>query len=173
MRTLLTFKQLANFFQNFISFSYIVPYNCISVQNCSITMDIQSAWWILMAWCFSTEASVATVLSFHAFPIVYGSVYAQAQNVGFTGFCALPVCWSVHLSMGTAYVCHLTHCGLVLPYGIKDLNQNWFRLWLVAWLHQAIICTSAGLLSIRQSGKFKPWYIFWSFTKMHLKLLHA
>ena len=26
----------------------------------------------------------------------------------------------------------LTHCGLVIPYGIMDLAQHWLRLWLVA-----------------------------------------
>ena len=37
---------------------------CI-VSALSITMNIQSALWILMARCFSTRASVATVLSIH------------------------------------------------------------------------------------------------------------
>ena len=42
-------------------------------KNWSSTMNIYSALWILMAWCFSTRASVPTVLNtYHAFPVVYG-----------------------------------------------------------------------------------------------------
>ena len=32
----------------------------------------------------------------------------------------------------------LTHCGLVMPYGDKDLGQHWLRQGPVAWWHQAI-----------------------------------
>ena len=36
-------------------------------------MNVESALWILMTWCFSTRALVATVLSTpHVFPTVYG-----------------------------------------------------------------------------------------------------
>ena len=34
--------------------------------------------------------------------------------------------------------CTVTHHGLLTPYGDMDLRQYWFRLWLVAWRHQAI-----------------------------------
>ena len=40
----------------------------------------------------------------------------------------------------------LTHCGLVTPYGDKDLGQYWLKLWLIAWWHQAIIWTNVDLL---------------------------
>ena len=44
----------------------LFPYQCnISVWNWSITMNIYSALWVLMPWCFSTRASVATVLNMH------------------------------------------------------------------------------------------------------------
>ena len=53
-------------FQIVISFSRIVSYySNISVWNWFNTINIHSALWILMAWCFSTRASVATVLSMH------------------------------------------------------------------------------------------------------------
>ena len=29
----------------------------------------------------------------------------------------------------------LTHCGLLTPYGDKDLGQHWLMWWLVAWRH--------------------------------------
>ena len=45
----------------------------------------------------------------------------------------------------------LTHCGLVMPYGSRDLGQHWFRLWLVAWRHQAITWTNVDLSSLRSS----------------------
>ena len=39
----------------------------------------------------------------------------------------------------------LTHCGLVMPYVVRDLSQHWFMLWLVAWWHQAITWTNVDL----------------------------
>ena len=45
----------------------------------------------------------------------------------------------------------LTHCGLVMPYDNIDLDQHWFREWLVAWQHQAITWTSVDLSSVRSS----------------------
>ena len=45
-----------------------------------------------------------------------------------------------------------THWGLVMPYGVRDLDQHWFRYWLVAWRHQAITWTNVGLSSVRFCG---------------------
>ena len=39
-------------------------------------------------------------------------------------------------------------CGLVMPYGNKDLFQHYCSLWLVPWWRQAIIWTSVALSSI-------------------------
>ena len=63
----LTLKWLGHFFfQNVISFSDAVHLMCnIFIWNWSNTMNAYSALWILMAWCFSTRASVATVLTTH------------------------------------------------------------------------------------------------------------
>ena len=38
--------------------------------------------------------------------------------------------------------------GPVMPYGIRDLRQHWFRQWLVAWQHQAITRTNVDLSSV-------------------------
>ena len=63
---LLTFEELNNFFF-FFSFLIFVFNRCnIFVSNWSNAMDIWTALWILMAWCFSTRASVATVLNMHS-----------------------------------------------------------------------------------------------------------
>ena len=43
----------------------------------------------------------------------------------------------------------LTHCGLVTPYGGRDLGQHWCSKWLVAWRHQPITWTNVDLSSIR------------------------
>ena len=43
-------------------------------------------------------------------------------------------------------------CGLVTPYGVRDLDQHWFRLWLLVWWNQAIIWTNVDLPSMRSSG---------------------
>ena len=48
----------------------------------------------------------------------------------------------------------LTHCGLVTPYGTSDLVQHWFRLWLVAWRHQAITWTNVDFLSLRSRLRY-------------------
>ena len=56
------------FFQNKISFSNVVHYEChILVWNLSNIIAISSAQWVLMPWCFSTRASVATVLGKHTY----------------------------------------------------------------------------------------------------------
>ena len=41
----------------------------------------------------------------------------------------------------------LTHSGLAMPYGDRDLDQHWLRLWLDAWWHQAITWTNVELSS--------------------------
>ena len=40
-------------------------------------------------------------------------------------------------------------CGLVTPYGDKNLGHNWLKQWLVARWHQAIIWTNVDLSSVR------------------------
>ena len=45
-----------------------------------------------------------------------------------------------------------TYCGLVDPYGNMDLGQHWFRWWLVAWRHQAIIWTNVHFSLVRFCG---------------------
>ena len=32
-----------------------------------------------------------------------------------------------------------THCFLVTPYDVTEVDQYWFRQWLIAWWHQAIV----------------------------------
>ena len=46
---------------------------------------------------------------------------------------------------------HLTHWGLMTPYGGRDLGQHWLGWWLVAWRHLAITWTNVDLFSIRSS----------------------
>ena len=61
-----TFNDWVIFFQNVISFSDAVHLMCnILIWNWSNTVNVKSALWILMPWCFSTMASVATVLTTH------------------------------------------------------------------------------------------------------------
>ena len=42
------------------------------------------------------------------------------------------------------------HCGLVTPYGNRDLDQHWLR-WLVAWWHQAITWTNVDWSLVKSS----------------------
>ena len=70
----------------------------------------------------------------------------------------------------------LTHCGLVTPYGDKDLGQHWLRKWLVAWQHQAITWNNVDWSSVKSSDNHiratsqeipQP-----SNTKIHLKITY-
>ena len=45
-----------------------------------------------------------------------------------------------------------TYCGLVTPYGDRDMGQHWLRQWLVAWQHQAITWTNVDLSSVEICG---------------------
>ena len=60
--------------------------------------------------------------------------------------------FSVKLWPYCPYLGWLTHCGLMTPYGDKDLGQHWLRQWLVAWRHQAITWTNVDLPSVRSIG---------------------
>ena len=63
----LTLKWPGHCFQNVILFSNDIHNKCNTfVSNRPNTMKVESALWILMAWCFSTRASLATVLSRHS-----------------------------------------------------------------------------------------------------------
>ena len=55
----------------------------ISIWNWSNTMNVLSALWILMAWCFSTRASEATVLTTHpcVFRCLRVNTLRLAQNI--------------------------------------------------------------------------------------------
>ena len=56
-------------------------------------------------------------------------------------------------SLGKYFV--LTHCGLVMPYGIIDHGQHWLRQWLGACQHQAIAWTNVDLSKDKNMSKFK------------------
>ena len=45
------------------------------------------------------------------------------------------------MEYSTAFTQRLTHCGLMMPYGDRDLGQHWLRWWLIAWQYQAITWT--------------------------------
>ena len=60
----------------------------------------------------------------------------------------------------------LTHWGLVMPYGNRDLGQHWLRCWLVAWWHQAITWTNVDLLTLRSYG-IHPMALSWQDLTIH------
>ena len=75
----LTPKQLDNFFQNLVLFGRVVHFEWnIFVWNWSNTINNYSALWILMAWCFSTRASVATVLRMH--PCIVSCLWVNSMR---------------------------------------------------------------------------------------------
>ena len=98
--------------------------------------------------------------------------FSHSFNHGYLMFSAESVDgtepWSteyIHRSWG------LTHFGQVTPYGVMGLGQHWFRLWLVAWRHQAITRTNVD----HQYGTeaFTRGHFCWiSTSKLHLKTKH-
>ena len=46
----------------------------------------------------------------------------------------------------------LTHCALVAPYGYKEFDQHWIRLWLATWWQQTITWANVALSSVRSSN---------------------
>ena len=62
--------------------------------------------------------------------------------------CVLRLQFLPHLSEGN----ELTYCSLVMPYGVIELGQHCFMLWLVAWRHQANTWTNVVLSSVRFCG---------------------
>ena len=65
---------------NVILFPYVVYYNGnILVWSWSDAMYISAGLWILMAWCFSTRASVSTVLSMH--PCISSCMWVNFQCI--------------------------------------------------------------------------------------------
>ena len=55
------------------------------------------------------------------------------------------------LCTGPLWEMLLTQCGLVTPYGDRDVGQLWLRQWLVAWRHQAITWTNVDWSSVKSS----------------------
>ena len=94
------------FFLNIIKFSEVVYY-IINVILMSETwynaMDIGSALWILMAWCFSTRTSLTTTPSKH--PCV--SSYLWVHPMLYNGCNYLPTLASMSINVvkGTLYNC--------------------------------------------------------------------
>ena len=86
-------------------------------------------------------------------------------------------CWT-SLEIGSneaVYICPLTHCGLVTPYGDIDLGQHSSRQWLVAWQHQAITWTNVDFPEGVQrhssennftwsAHKLNLWHVFGNYT---------
>ena len=70
--------------------------------------------------------------------------------------CKISCEWGKEVTYSAHNVCSiswcLTHWGLVTPYGVEDLDQHWFRQWLVAWRHQAITWTNVDLSPVRSCG---------------------
>ena len=55
---------------------------------------------------------------------------------------------ALHVPLLHNWRTELTHCGLVTPYDDIKLGQHCFRLWLVAWWHQAITRHNVDLSSV-------------------------
>ena len=70
----------------------------------------------------------------------------------------------------------LTYCGLVTPYGDRDLGQHWLRKWLRAWRHQTITWTDIDWQSVKSSdihiSTISQEMPQPSITKIRLKITH-
>ena len=90
-----------------------------------------------MSWCWSTRISTTTILT--QYPLYYRNLYITQDHT-----------WGKKIFWRN-WPIFLTHCGLVKPYGDRDLGQHWLRQWLVAWQHQAITWTDVDWLSVKSN----------------------
>ena len=145
------------------------------VWNWSNAVDIRSALWILMAWCFSTRASVATMLNMNpVFPVIVGLFFFKIKfsclkcfiNVifipppnevggGYTGFTLsfrLSVCPSVRPS-----VCR--------RHGFRSISQVCFGISISNFICMLMVAIGRNLLIFSdvtfKMAAWRPYWIFW------------
>ena len=112
------------YFKTVISFSNIAICNCNrSIWNCSnTTNNIKSVLWMLMAWCFSTMASVVTVLSTHT--------------------CVFICLWANSLQHFQAWTKWPPFYRTRFKFHWKLFRRDLLTILAMTWQHQAIICAS-------------------------------
>ena len=146
--TPLTFKQLNDLFHNVILFSNVSHYKCnFLVWTGSKTMNVWSVLWLLMAWCFSTRASVATVVITHpcvssclgVYCHLCGSDYVQSDLL-ITHFFLV----NTHKTIKPFFLLNTRKTHLVSPVRVWNVfcevtdDNDWFKLvQVMAWHHQA------------------------------------
>ena len=102
----LTLKHMRICFEDVILFSNVAHCKCnVFVSIVTITMNICSALWVLMSWCFSTRASVATVLSTH--PCVSSCLWVNDSDtkVLFTSCCFMGRDEKINVKQGLLWIC--------------------------------------------------------------------
>ena len=77
------------------------------------------------------------------------------QNMAQTRDCVIRKPYYSFAKLDMLLIRELIHCGLLMPFGDRDLDQHWLRYWLVAWRHEAITWTNVDW----SSGKFGDIYI--------------
>ena len=142
--------------------------------------------WMLMAWCFSTRTSVATVLTTHPCVSQCWGVNSSHPGQKWTPFCTQH--FQIHFREWKILYFDLSFTG-VFPRGLIDKSQHWFRLWLRAeqatrhylnqwWLDYRRIYASLGLNELTKTGMvddmlnvFSLKNIFEYWFKFHLNPL--
>ena len=100
------------------------------IWNQSNTMNVYSALWILMAWCFSTKASVATVLTTH--PCV--SQCLRVKLYGLASFWKAPWCDFLIKNSDNAIDFSLMSC---TPWHLGTIT---LLLWYLLQINGACVC---------------------------------
>ena len=146
--TRLTFKQLDDLFHNVILFSNVSHYKYnFLVWTLYKMMNVLSVLWLLMAWCFGTRASVATVLITHpcvssclgVYCHLCGCDYVQSDRLITHSFLI-----NTHKTMKHFFLVNTYRTHLVSPVRVWNAfsevtdDTGWLKLLQVmAWHHQA------------------------------------
>ena len=105
----------------------------------------------LQTWLYFALVVISVIISvYEIIDMCNWCLYKFGQMPGYQ--CLFEIWQQMKFVWSYFSVIMLTHCGLVTPYGDRDLGQHWLRQWLVAWLHQAITWTNVDLSSVRSSG---------------------
>ena len=128
----------------------------IFIWNWSNTMNVQSALWILMAWCLSTRASVATVLTTH--PCISQCLRVKPLVLG--------RCGSNFKSVITEHILQIKFISTSCEIPPSSMPQNTFNdklklVQVMVWCHHATsqYLSPSWLRSLLPQGITRPQWV--------------
>ena len=129
--------------QQAITWANVDPKRCHRMVSWNFTWCM---WWAPMLTCRQRNAQKQTL---GKFCLQYDDCHFRKMHLNMSSAKYQPFCWGLNVFMHWG---RLTYCGLMTPYGDRDLGQHWLRQWLVAWRHQAITWTNVDFPSAMPIG---------------------